>query len=98
MLIVLVWFYVLALILLAGAVVNELRCERRRRLSAMPDPKTEELRVEQIRRERDEQAHARAAEQASEEHQHVRRAERAEYLREKLDERAAAEERVDEDA
>ena len=29
-LIVLVWFYVLALILLAGAVVNELRCERRR--------------------------------------------------------------------
>ena len=29
-LIVLVWFYLLALILLAGAVVNELRCERRR--------------------------------------------------------------------
>ena len=29
-LIVLVWFYVLALILLAGAVVNELRFEARR--------------------------------------------------------------------
>jgi membrane protein len=33
-LIVLVWFYVLALILLAGAVVNELRFEGRRRPQA----------------------------------------------------------------
>jgi YihY family inner membrane protein len=64
-LIVLVWFYVLALILLAGAVVNELRFEQRwppgqvaGYVASMADPKTEELRVE--------------------EHQHERRAERAE--------------------
>ena len=63
-LIVLVWFYVLALILLAGAVINELRFESaERRLHAMADPKTEELRVEQIQRERDEHARAREADQ-----------------------------------
>ena len=98
-LIVLVWFYVLALILLAGAVVNELRCEGRSRYArAMADPKTEELRVEQVKREREEHARAREADQPSEERQHERRAERAEYLREKLDERAEAEERVEDDA
>jgi uncharacterized BrkB/YihY/UPF0761 family membrane protein len=97
-LIVLVWFYVLALILLAGAVVNELRFEGRRRLVDMADPKTEELRVEQIKREHDEHARAREADQADEERTHERRAERAEYLREKLDERAESEERVDDDA
>ena len=97
-LIVLVWFYVLALVLLAGAVVNELRFEGGRRLVAMADPKTEELRVEQIKREREEHARAREAGQADEERTHERRAERAEYLREKLDERAESEERVDDDA
>ena len=64
----------------------------------MPDPETEELRVEQIRRERDEHARAREPEQSSEERQHERRAERASYLREKLDERAKSEDRVEDDA
>ncbi len=98
-LIVLVWFYVLALILLAGAVVNELRFEGAPRYGRdMADPETEGLRVEQIKREREEHARAREAEQPDEEHQHERRAERAEYLREKLDERARSEERVEDDA
>ena len=61
----------------------------------MPDPETEELRVEQVQRERDEHARARAAQHPSEERQHERRAERAEYLREKLDERAESEQRVE---
>ena len=61
----------------------------------MPDPKTEELRVEQIRRERDEHARARGADRPTEERQHARRAERAEFLREKLEERAESEERVE---
>jgi membrane protein len=98
-LIVLVWFYTLALILLAGAVVNELRFEARRGTPEdMADPKTDELRVEQIRRERGEQARARESESADEERQHERRAERARYLRGKLDERAKSEERVEGDS
>jgi len=64
----------------------------------MPDPKTEELRVEQIRRERDEHARARRADRPTEERQHERRAERASYLREKLDERAESEDRAEDDA
>jgi hypothetical protein len=64
----------------------------------MADPKTDELRVEQIEREREEHARARAAHEPDEEHQHERRAERAGYLREKLDERAESEERVEDDA
>jgi membrane protein len=96
--IVLVWFYVLALILLAGAVVNELRFEGRRGTTeGMADPETEELRVEQIRREREEHARAREAVQPDEEHEHERRAERAAYLHEKLAERAESEERVQDD-
>ena len=98
-LIVLVWFYVLALILLAGAVVNELRFEASPGTrDDMTDPKTEELRVEQIKREREEHARARTAEQPEEEHQHERRAERAEYLHHKLDQRAESEERVEGDS
>jgi membrane protein len=98
-LIVLVWFYTLALILLAGAVVNELRFERRRDTTHdMADPKTDELRVEQIKRERDESEAARDADADADEEQHARRAERAAYLREKLDERAESEERVEDDA
>jgi membrane protein len=98
-LIVLVWFYSLALILLAGAVVNELRFEGTRTGTGkdMADPKTDELRVEQIRREREEHARAREAELADDEEQHERRAERAAYLRHKLDERAESEERVERD-
>jgi membrane protein len=97
-LIVLVWFYTLALILLAGAIVNELRFEARPGTPEdMADPKTEELRVEQVQRERDEQARARETDSADEEQQHERRAERARYLRGKLDERAKSEERVEGD-
>jgi membrane protein len=98
-LIVLVWFYTLALILLAGAVVNELRFEGRPGTKEdMADPKTEELRVEQIQRERDERSRARETDVPDEEHQHERRADRARYLRGKLDERAKSEERVEGDS
>ena len=91
-LIVLVWFYILALIILSGAVVNELHLLRRRgTLAAMPDPETEELRLEQIDRERKEHARAEAAPDEPETEQHERRAERAEYLKEKLEERGEAE-------
>ena len=53
-LIVLIWFYLLAIIILAGGVVNELRLERQRAgtLANVPDPKTEELRLEQVEKER----------------------------------------------
>ena len=61
----------------------------------MPDPETEELRIEQVRLERSERAQAGEAEESAEERQHERRAERAAYLKEKLDERAESEERVD---
>ncbi len=57
----------------------------------MPDPKTEELRVEQIVREREEHERAEQAELEEETEQHARRAEKAAYLKEKLAERAAAE-------
>ena len=92
-LIVLIWFYVLAIIILGGAVVNELRLERRRpgTLADVPDPETEELRLEQIDRERQEHRRAKQADEEPETEQHERRAERAGYLREKLEERAEAE-------
>jgi hypothetical protein len=61
----------------------------------MADRETEELRAEQLRREREERADARAAGQPAEERAHERRAERAAYLEEKLGERAESEERVD---
>jgi hypothetical protein len=60
----------------------------------MAEPETDELRVEQIRRERAEHDRARAAEDPVERRQHARRADKAAYLRAKLDERAEAEERV----
>ena len=58
----------------------------------MPDPKTEELRIEQIQRVRNEREQADGATEAAEEKTHERRAERAAYLKEKLDERAKSEE------
>ena len=62
----------------------------------MPDPKTEELRVDQIQREREERRNAEAADLPEETEQHERRAEQAADLREKLAQRAAAEdERAD---
>jgi hypothetical protein len=57
----------------------------------MPDPKTEEMRLEQLRKERDERERAGEAEDPTEEHTHDRRADRAAYLKEKLDERARSE-------
>ena len=57
----------------------------------MPDPKTEELRLEQTARERAEREQATEAHEPAEERAHARRAERAAYLREKLDERARSE-------
>jgi hypothetical protein len=57
----------------------------------MPDPKTEELRIEQIQRERAEREHADDSTESAEEHTHERRADRAAYLKSKLDERARSE-------
>ena len=57
----------------------------------MADPKTEELRVEQIVREREEHARAEKSQLEDESEQHERRAEKAAYLKRKLDERAASE-------
>lgn len=57
----------------------------------MADPKTEELRIEQIARERDERQRAEQAPVDEETEQHARRADKAAYLKEKLAERAAAE-------
>jgi hypothetical protein len=57
----------------------------------MPDPTTEGMRLEQIERERQEHARARAAAEQAEAEQHERRAERAAYLEEKLAERGRAE-------
>jgi hypothetical protein len=58
----------------------------------MADPRTEELRVEQIARAREEHARAQRAELEDEAEQHERRADKAAYLKAKLDERAASEE------
>jgi membrane protein len=92
-LIVLIWFYALAIIILAGAVVNELTLEGRRpgTLADVPDPKTDELRLEQVERERKEKVQAERAAEEPETEQHERRADRAAYLREKLEKRAEAE-------
>ena len=61
----------------------------------MADDETEELRVEQIRRERTARERAEEADEPTEERTEERRAERAAYLKRKLDERAESEERVD---
>jgi hypothetical protein len=58
----------------------------------MADPKTEEMRVEQIARERSEREQAGEAAEPADERTHRRRADRAAYLKEKLDERAKSEE------
>ncbi len=60
------------------------------------DPKTEELRVIQAGREAAERSRAETAEEA-EADAHVRRADKAAYLRERLEERAAAEREAGED-
>ena len=55
------------------------------------EPTTEELRVEQSHREAAERERAEEAPTEEATEQHERRAEKADYLREKLDERAEAE-------
>jgi hypothetical protein len=57
----------------------------------VPDPKTEELSTEQVQREAIEREQAHEADLRAEERTHERRADKAAYLREKLDERAHAE-------
>jgi hypothetical protein len=57
----------------------------------MPDPKTEEMQLEQLEKERAEREQADEASEPADEHTHERRADRAAYLRDKLDERAKSE-------
>jgi hypothetical protein len=57
----------------------------------MSDPKTEELRIEQVEREHAEREAADEADLPTEEHTHVRRAEKHAYLEEKLAEREKSE-------
>jgi len=57
----------------------------------MPDPKTEEMQLDQLQRERTERDQAGEAAEAEEEKTHERRADRAAYLRDKLAERARSE-------
>ena len=58
----------------------------------MADPTTEEMRLDQIARERAEREQASDSAESAEERTHRRRADRAAYLKEKLDERAKSEE------
>ena len=55
------------------------------------DPDTKELRAVQARRVREELAQAQVAADEEEQSQHARRADKAEYLRQKLEERAESE-------
>jgi hypothetical protein len=57
----------------------------------MPDPKTEEMQLEQLQKERNEREQATDSHEPADEHTHERRADRAAYLREKLAERAKSE-------
>lgn len=52
------------------------------------EPTTEELRVEQLDREREERERAERTDLADEEHAATRRADKAAYLREKLEQQA----------
>lgn len=58
----------------------------------MADPKTDELRVEQVQREVAERRHAEESGEPAETRAHERRADRHAYLRDKLRERAESEE------
>jgi hypothetical protein len=60
------------------------------------DPKTEELKLTQLERERAERRRAESLPDDDQAVQHMRRAEKARYLAEKLEERAESERR-DED-
>ena len=56
-----------------------------------PDPKTDEMRVDQRAREETERRRLRESATEDEAEQHKRRAQKSSYLRRKLDERARAE-------
>ena len=58
------------------------------------DPTTQELRIEQLQREREELERAEKATEPDDTGQHEARAAKAGYLREKLEERAEAERRA----
>lgn len=62
----------------------------------MSDPETEELRIDQIVREREERDQAAKAPLPDEAEQHDRRADKAAYLREKLEARAQSERAAEE--
>jgi hypothetical protein len=55
------------------------------------DPTTQELRLEQLRREASEREAASGGTTPDDTEQHERRADKAEYLREKLEQRAQSE-------
>ena len=57
----------------------------------MPDPKTEELQLDQLRRSAASASRRRSRPDSHEAVTHERRADRAAYLKEKLDERARSE-------
>ena len=63
----------------------------------MPDPTTEGMRLEQIERARREKDRAQTAEEEAAAKSHARRADKADYLREKLAERATAEDEAERD-
>lgn len=58
------------------------------------DPTTQELRLDQLNREKDEREQAERATDPDDTGQHEARAAKAGYLREKLEERAEAERRA----
>jgi hypothetical protein len=58
------------------------------------DPTTQELRLDQLRREQAERKRAEKGVSPDDTGQHERRADKASYLREKLEERADAERRA----
>lgn len=61
------------------------------------DPTTQELRIEQLRREQGERERAAEGVTPDDTEQHERRADKASYLREKLEERAEAEREANRD-
>ena len=60
----------------------------------MPDPETQELRTDQVKRVVEEKRRAEEAEEPAESKAHERRAERASYLKRKIDERAESEDEL----
>ena len=63
----------------------------------MPDPQTEEMQLDQIKRARDERDREESTEERAEAHAAERRADKAEYLRDKLAERGRSEDEAAEE-